>query len=210
MSCQECQAKFKEWVLDELSASEASRVQAHVEGCESCAHELAQLRSLQGALRGYLSERAMPARLVFIGEASRARAMSFWGSLARTAALAAAAALVFAVILSGTAGWWNRPLPVHQVQAQPGPSRAEVEAMIARAVEQGAARQSQEMRESNQRLAAFLQERQGRAFTQVLNQLEYLETTQKTVWEENQQQNAWLQKIARNSLQDRREPPAER
>lgn len=198
MTCQERQAKFTDWILEELGAEETRALELHVEQCTACAQALAQLRSVEQTLRQGLADREMPARLVFVPEKPRSFAAGLWPSLARTAALAGAAAVVFLALVFVGAGYWQRP-PVENAQA--GMTRAEVTALVDEAVERRLQEHGQEFLAANEQLLSNLQQDQRRQLAAVLQKLNYLEAAQKVVWEENQQQNAYMQLIARNSLQ---------
>jgi len=197
MTCRERQARIVEWILEELPVAEAQELESHVEQCQECARALAGVRGVEQTLKQHFSDREMPARLVFLAEKPQGFAAGWWTSLARTAAMATAAAVVFAAVLVGAYSVWGDRLPR---RAQAAPSRAEVEILVAQAAEKNRAQQREE-------LAVALRQEQVRDLAVVARQLSYLQAAQTVVWQENQQQNALMELLARNSLQGE-VPPA--
>lgn len=202
MGCPEQQAKLREWVLEELSPSEVRELELHVEQCADCARSLDRLRGVRHALRQHLSDREMPAHLVFLEEKKRLPT-GFLATLWRTAALAALTAVVFlGILLGGYANWGKRPFVVGVPVEKSTLTRAEVEAMIGQAVEKSFAQQKRELEVAKQELQANWRQEQIRHLAALARQLQYLESAQAAVWKETQQQNALVELIARNSLRN--------
>jgi anti-sigma factor RsiW len=202
MTCRERQAKFVEWILEELPAAEVQELESHVEQCQECAHALAGVRGVEQTLKQHLSDREMPARLVFLAEKPQGFAAGLWTSLARTAALAATAAVVFVAVLLGAYSTWGGQLPgAAPAAVKAGLARAEVNALIASAIERAQDRQQKELVAAHEELATNLRQEQAQTLRAVLQQLDYLEAAQKAVWRENQEQNAVMQYMAQTTLQ---------
>lgn len=195
----EWEARLKDWVLEELAPEEANEVERHVKQCPECARSAQPLRELRQALMSSLTDQQMPAHLVLAGESGRNSFAGFWASLARTAALSAAAACIFLAILSvGFAHWRLLPLAAQQ---KPALTRGAVQALVAQAVADQAAARIKETEASNQELAASLRQEQVNDLAQLARRLQYLELAQNTVWKEAQQQNEVVSMIARDYLQ---------
>lgn len=193
MTCRERQAKFAEWILGELPAAEAQGLELHVEQCPACVRAWSEYRGLDQALRQHLTDREMPARLVFLGQSPRATSAGFIGSLWRAGAAGVVAAVIFlGLIYAGL----PTPLPLNAPPKQATLTRAEVEALVARALEARLGQQKREFEAAN----ASLRREQARTLTAVGQKLSYLESVQSTVWKETQQQGALVEFIARNSL----------
>lgn len=198
MTCGERQEKFVEWILEELPAEEARALELHVEQCRECAGALAGLRNVEQALKQHLTDSEMPARLVLVPEQPAAVFAGLWARLARTAAMAATAALVFVAVVFGAYAAWGDRLPR---RAQAAPSRAEVEILVAQAVERGLEPQRKEFAAAREAMVANLRQEQAQTLAAIRQQLNYLEAAQKAVWRENQEQNAVMQYIAQTALQ---------
>ncbi|MBZ5563666.1 MAG: zf-HC2 domain-containing protein [Acidobacteriia bacterium] len=204
--------ELTDWVLGELPAEKAREVERHVTQCAECARSAERLRKLQQTLTSHLTDRDMPARLVFVGEPARAPFANFWGSLVRTAALSAAAAAVFLAILAfGSVSLKSRLLPA-ATPREAALTRAEIQDFVKQAVAEQAALERKQIEAGNAQLAASLRQEQAAGLSRVARQLDYVETAQNTVWKQMQQQNEYVSLIARNSLQPASlsKPPARR
>ncbi len=198
--CEELQAKLTDWILDELPASEARDLEHHVKQCSACARALEQFRGVHQALARHLSDKELPAHLVFLWGEPKSQFSGFLASLWRTAALSGVAAVVvLAILFAGYGGWIAR-----QSSSAPAEkaalTRAEVQAMIANEVEQNLAQQRKEFELANQKLAASLREERAQELALVARKLQYIEAAQNVVWKESQQQGALVELIARNSF----------
>lgn len=200
MSCPDKQAKLMDWVLGELSPAEVGEIQLHVEQCAGCAHSLAGLRDVHQALMKQLTDREMPAHLVFLPEKPRELHTGFLASLWRTAALAAVAAGVFLVVVLGGYARWGRQPSFLPLTEKASFTRTEVEALVAHAVRLQMAQQKHEFEAVNEKLAADMRQEQGRGFSSLATQLQYLQSAQSVVWKQTQEQTALVELIARNSM----------
>jgi hypothetical protein len=199
-NCKEVQAKFTDWIFDELSASEIRDLQLHVEHCSSCASVLEQCREVHRTLASQLLEKELPAHLEFMWGKPRGQFSGLRGSFWRATALAGIAAVVFlAITLTGYVGRRTHPLTGTQ-EAKAALTQAQVNAMIQDAMEQNLARERKEFEVANQKLAASLRQQRVQELASVAAKLQYLEATQSAVWKESQQQGALVELIARNSL----------
>lgn len=201
MTCQERQARFTEWILGELPAAEARALDQHVAECPACARVLKESRGVEQALRATLTDREMPARLVFLGEPPRA---AWLGSLWRAAAAGAVAAVVFLGFL--LAGYATLPGRSPAPAAQAGLTKDEVETIVAHIVEARLADEKAEFEAVSEKLAGRLREENTRTLAAVGKKFEYLEALQTAAWKQDQEQNALMELIARNAVQ-RGAPP---
>lgn len=205
MTCDQRQEKLAEWLLDELSAEDARELGTHVQQCPACAEALTGLRQVVGMLREQIADREMPARLVFLADRPAPASAAFWPALGRAAALGAVAAAIFlAVVWVGVPGLVERPAA--PLTAQAGLTPDQVEALVAEKVEERLAGERRELAAAQEEWARRLQAGQALTLAAMVKQLEYLEATQRAVWQENQQQNAAMQYIAASAL--RATPPS--
>lgn len=200
MGCPDRKAKLMDWVLDELAPDEAREFERHVEHCTDCSRSVASLRAVRGALTKSLVDVDMPAHLVFVPEERRNVFAGFLRSLARTAALAAAAALVFVGIFVGGARRWNSSLVATGSRGQAALTRDEVKALAAQEVERQMALERRDRESASEKLAASLRDEQARDLDVMSRQVNYVQSVQNTVWKETQQQGAVVELIARNTL----------
>ncbi len=200
MGCPDKKAKLMDWVLGELPPGEEEDLQRHVQQCTDCAQELTGLEQVRDALRAQLTEREMPAHLVFLPEKARELGPGFLASLWRTAALAAVAAVVFlAIAVGGFARWGRQPfttLPREKAAL----TRAEVEDMVNQRVRLQWAQQKSELETTQEELTTDLRKEQAHILAPLAKQLQYLQSAQSVVWQETQKQNALVELLARNSL----------
>jgi len=193
-------AELMDWVLGELPADEAGDLAQHVAQCPECERAAEPLRRLQQALANSLTDREMPARLVFAPQLSRALWAGFWTSLARTAALSAAAAGIFLAILSAGLG----PLSARWFPAgtrQAALPQSELRTLISQAVAAQGASERKQNGLALEQLADSLRQEQATSLARVAQQLGYVESAQNTVWKQMQQQNEVVSLIARDYLQ---------
>lgn len=207
MGCPEREAKLLEWILDELAPAEVRDLEQHVKQCSGCAQSLERLRGARGALMSSLTDREMPAHLVFIPEQPKPQFAGFLTSLWRTAALAATAAVIFLGILAGGAAHWrNRLAPVPSAavisSSASALSPAEVRALAAQEVERQMAVERAGLDASNEKLAASLRQEQAANLDRLAHQLDFVQTVQNSVYKETQQQREQqgeiVELIARN------------
>lgn len=207
MGCPEREAKLLEWILDELAPAEVRGLEQHVKQCSGCAQSLERLRTLRGALMSSLTDREMPAHLVFIPEQPEQPVAGFLTSLWRTAALAAAAAVIFlGIFVGGASHWRNRlePTPSTTVGSASASalSPADVKALAAQEVERQMAVERAGLEASNEKLAASLREEEAQNLHRLARQLDFVEKVQNSVYKETQQQREQqgeiVELIARN------------
>ena len=203
MGCQEHKAQMLDWILDELEPAEARALEQHVEHCPECSRAAASLRAVRGALAKNLTDVDMPAHLVFVPEERRSAFAGFLQSLGRTAALAAAAAVVFVgIFLAGASRWKSGWMPTG-VPGQAALSENDVKTLAAAEVGRQMAVQRGEIEAANQKLAADLREEQAKNLDRMSREVDYVQSVQNTVWKETQQQGAVVDLIARNTLDPR-------
>ncbi|HLW80106.1 MAG TPA: zf-HC2 domain-containing protein [Terriglobia bacterium] len=203
MGCPDRKARLMDWVLDELAPAEARELEQHVEHCADCSRSVDRLRAIRGALAKNLVDVDMPAHLVFVPEERRSVFAGFLRSLGRTAALAAAAAVVFVGIWVAGASRWNGRLVATGSPGSRGPaalSRDEVKALAAQEVERQMALERQDREAASEKLATSLRDEQARNLDLMSRQVSYVQSVQNTVWKETQQQGAVVELIARNTL----------
>ncbi len=206
MGCRERETKLTDWIMGELSPAEARELEQHVEQCAECARSLGRLRQVRQALMKNLTDREMPAHLVFLGERPKNLLTGFLTSLWRTTALAAVAAVVFLGVFWGGFAHWRDRLLISAPAEKATLTRTEIKALTAQAVEEQLALQRKELETANEELAASLRQEQMRNLARLAQQLQYLESAQSTVWKEAQQQNELVELIARNSLEPKTPP----
>lgn len=207
MECPERKAKLLEWILDELAPAEVRELEQHITQCSGCAQSVERLRSVHGALLNSLTDREMPAHLVFIPDQPKRQFVGFLTSLWRTAALAATAAVIFlGIFVGGAAHWRNRlaPAPSATVGASAsGLSSADVKALAAQEVERQMALEHASVEASNEKLAASLRAEQAQSLDRLARGLDFVQKVQNNVWEEtrkqSEQQGEIVELIARNS-----------
>ena len=204
MGCREWGTELTDWALNELSPQKARQLERHIEQCPECARSAHGLRGLRQALMSSLTDHEMPAHLVLVGEKPPSLFVGFWTALFRTAALSAAAAAIFLVVVSvGFRYGGSRLLPT-TARVEPALTRTQIQGLVAQAVAEQAYSQRKETQAATMDLAASLRTEQMSNLARVQQQLQYLELAQNTVWKETQRQNEVISLVAHNQLQ----PPA--
>jgi len=201
MGCRAWESELTDWALDELSPEKARELEQHMGQCEECARSAQGLLKVRQGLMSSLTDREMPAHLVFLGEKRQKVFASFWTALMRTAALSGAAAAIFLAVVS--VGFRHGPGWLLPASARVGPTmtRAELQAFVAQAVAEQASSQRKETQAATEEMAASLRQEQMRDLARIGQQLQYLEITQNTMWKETQQQNAVISLVAHNRLE---------
>ena len=204
MGCRDWGTELTDWALDELPPTKARELEQHIGQCEECARSAQRLRGVRQALLSSLTDREMPAHIVLVGEKTQSLFAGFWTALFRTAALSAAAAAIFLVVVSvgfrHGRGWL---LPT-TARVEPTLTRTELQAFVAQVAAEQASLQREETQAATEELAASLRAEQMRNLASIQQQLQYLELAQNTVWKETQRQNEVISLVAHNQLQ----PPA--
>jgi anti-sigma factor RsiW len=196
MGCREWGTELTDWALDELSPLKARQLEQHIGQCEECSRSAQRLRGLRQALRSSLTDREMPAHLVFVAEKPQSLFAGFWPALLRTAALSAAAAAIFLVaVLVGFRHGPSWLLP-STARVEPALTRTELQAFVAQAVAEQVSLQSKETQAATNDLVASLRQEQMRNFVRIAQQLQYLELAQNMVWKETQRQNEVISLVA--------------
>jgi hypothetical protein len=142
-----------------------------------------------------LTDREMPAHLVFVGEKRQSIWAGFWPALLRTAALSAAAAIFLVAVSAGFRQGRSWLLPP-TAWVEPALTRTELQAFVARAVAEQVSLQGKETQAATRDLVASLREEQMRNLAHIAQQLQYLELAQNTVWKETQRQNEVISLVA--------------
>ena len=215
MGCPEREAKMIDWVLAELPPSEIRELEQHVQSCADCSRAADRLRGLHGALLKNLSDREMPAHLVFVPDQPKRQFAGLLNSLWRTSALAAAAAVVFLAIVAGGARWQGRLPAAGSTRlvgsaGGAGLTEADVKALAAQEVERQMALERHEREAASDKLAAGLRDEQTKNLDRLARQVEYMQSVQNTVWKQTAQQGAMVDLIARNSLEPKVLAPGNR
>ncbi len=199
MGCPEKQAKLIEWVLKELPAGEAEDLERHVRECADCARSVADYERVQQALKDQLVQEQIPAHLVFLREKPQVAWAGFFPSLWRTAALSAAAAVLFLLVfLGGYARWAGRA--ASPIAAKGSLTQAEVEAIAAQVVQRQWAEERRELVAMNEKVRGEIGREQAQAFARMTGQLQLLQRAQSLVWKQTEDQKVLFQLIARNTL----------
>jgi anti-sigma factor RsiW len=204
MGCPEWETELTDWAVDELSPMKARQLEQHIGQCEECARSAQRLRGVRQALMSSLTDREMPAHLVLVEEKPQSLSAGFWTALLRTAALSAAAAAIFLVVVAfGLRYEGSRLLPATE-RVEPRLTGAELQSLVTQVVAEQVSLQRKETQAATMGLAASLRAEQMRNLASIQQELQYLELTQNTVWKETQRQNAVISLVAHNQLQ----PPA--
>lgn len=202
MACIEWKEKLMDYILKELPPKEARELELHVEGCAKCAEALSEFKDLHGVMKQHFTDLEMPSHLVMLPERSASVPGRFFANPWAAGALSGALAAVFiaGLFLGGFLG--RNPAPfVHQQVAKDAVSRADVEAIVTREVAAKLAQQKAEFQLQNEKLAQSLRQEQMKNLVQIAHQMQGLELAQNAVWKETQQQNEFVDYIARNYLQ---------
>jgi anti-sigma factor RsiW len=202
MACIESKEKLMDYILKELPPKEARELELHVEGCAKCAGALNDLKDLQGVMQQHFTDLEMPSHLVLIPERPSSVPWRFFANPWAAGALGGVLAAVFiaGLFLGGILGRNPAPL-VHQQVAKDAVSRADVEAIVSREVSAKLTQQKAEFQVQNEKLAESLRQDQMKNLVQMAHQIQGLELAQNAVWKETQQQNEFVDYIARNYLQ---------
>jgi len=196
MGCHEWGSELTDWALDELTPTKARQLEQHFSQCEECARSAQRLRGLRQALASSLTDREMPSHLVLVSEKRQNLFASFWTALLRTAALSSAAAAIFLMAVSlGLRHGQTWLLPAN-ARVEPGLTRTEFQALVAREVTAQVSLQSKEAQVATRGLMASLRQEQMGDLARIARQLQYLELAQNTVWKETQRQNEILNLVA--------------
>jgi anti-sigma factor RsiW len=174
----------------------ARELEQHIGQCEECARSAQRLGEVRQALRSSLTDREMPAHLVLVGEKPQSLFAGFWTPLLRTAALSAAAAAIFLVAVSVGFRHGRSWLLPTTTRVEPTLTRTELQAFVAQAVTEQVSLQSKETEAATRDLVASLGQEQMRNLARIVQQLEYLELAQNTVWKETQRQNEVISLVA--------------
>jgi hypothetical protein len=148
------------------------------------------------ALLSSLTDREMPAHIVLVGEKTQSLFAGFWTALFRTAALSAAAAAIFLVVVSvgfrHGRGWL---LPT-TARVEPTLTRTELQALVAQTVAEKVSAQGKETQAATRDLAASLRAEQMGNLARIGRQLQYLELRENAVWKQTQRQNEVISLVA--------------
>jgi anti-sigma factor RsiW len=201
MSCREWEAKLTDWVLNELSSTEAEELERHLKQCPECARSVSRLRGVHEKLALGLTDLPMPARLVFWTEKPEGRPTAVLTQLWRSAAMGAVAGVVFLVVswsgLTYRGGRVAMPSPSEEVKL----NRAEVKALAAQVVAEQLSVHRREEESAREMLADSLRQETMSQLAQAGQELAYVQTVQNAVWKRTEQQNAVVEQIARNYLE---------
>jgi len=201
MGCREWGTELTDWALEELSPLKARQLEQHIEECAECARSAQRLRGLRQALISSLTDCEMPAHLLLAGEKPQKVFAGFWTALLRTAALSAAAAAVFLVVVSVGFRYGGSQLLPTTARLEPALTRTELQAVVAQAVAEQSPLLRKETQAATEELAASLRQEQMKNLAPLIQQLQYLELAQNMVWKETQQRNEVIGLVARNHLQ---------
>jgi anti-sigma factor RsiW len=196
MRCREWGTELTDWALDELSPAKVRELEQHLRECEECARSAQRLLGVRQALTSSLTDREMPAHLVFAGEKTQNPFAGFWAAFLRTGALSAAAAAIFLVVASvGLRYGGTRLLPA-TAWVKPAMTQTEFQAFITKAVAEQVSLQSKEMKAATTAQVADLRQEQTENWARIGRQLQYLELAEYTQWKETQQQNQVISSVA--------------
>jgi hypothetical protein len=119
----------------------------------------------------------------------------------RTAALSAAAAVIFLAVASAGFRYGGNWLLPAAARVERRLTQTELQALVAQVVAEQASLQRKEIEAASLDLAASLRAEEMRNMASLQQQLQYLELAQNTVWKETQRQNAVIRLVARNQMQ---------
>jgi anti-sigma factor RsiW len=196
MGCREWGTELTDWALGELSPAKAQELEWHLGQCVECARSAQRLRAVRQALRSSLTDREMPAHLVFVGEKPLSLLAGFWTALLRTAALSAAAAAIFLVAVSvGFRQGRSWVLPA-TARVEPALSRTEMQDLIVRAAAAQASLQSKETQAAARDQLASLRQEEMANWVRIAQHLQFMELALNTEWKETQKQNEAIRVVA--------------
>jgi anti-sigma factor RsiW len=196
MGCREWGSVLTDWALDELTPARARELEQHLEQCQECAHAAQRLSSVRQALKSSLIDRDMPAHVAVFGAKVESPFAGFWAALFRTAALSAAAAVIFlAVVSAGFRFGGARLLPV-TAWAKPALTQAELHDFVAKAVAEQVSFESKELQAATRDQVASLRQEQTENLKRFGQQLQSFELSLNTEYKETQQQSALLSVVA--------------
>ncbi|HUI77078.1 MAG TPA: zf-HC2 domain-containing protein [Bryobacteraceae bacterium] len=156
---------LRDYVFQELSATERKQVDVHVKGCQNCREECERLRLTEAALFS-LRDEEIPQRIAFVSDqvfepsAWRRAWAGFWGSAARlgfaSAAMLSVALVVFAVVRPAiqTPG----PVAASQNGKAVSVSSAEIEQQIQAAVDRAVASSEARQRDKFEQAVAEIRQ----------------------------------------------------
>jgi anti-sigma factor RsiW len=196
MGCREWGTELTDWALDELPSTKVRQLEQHIGQCEECARSAQRLRGVRQALLSSLTDREMPAHLVLVGEKPQSLFARFWPALFRTAALSAAAAVIFLVAVSVGFRHGRTWLLPANARVEPTLTRTELQALVAQTVAEQVSSQSKEAQAATRDLAASLRAEEMGNLAHIGRQLQYLELAQNAVWKETQRQNEVISLVA--------------
>ena len=196
MGCREWGSVLTDWALDELTPARARELEQHLEQCQECAHAAQRLSSVRQALKSSLIDRDMPAHVAVFGARVESPFAGFWAALFRTAALSAAAAVIFLAVVSvGFRFGGARLLPV-TAWAKPALTQAELHDFVAKAVAEQVSFESKELQAATRDQVASLRQEQTENLKRFGQQLQSFELSLNTEYKETQQQSALLSVVA--------------
>jgi anti-sigma factor RsiW len=196
MGCREWGSELTDWALDELSPARVRELEQHLKHCQECAHAVERLLDVRQALKSSLIDRDMPAHVVVFGDKVQSRFAGFWAALLRTAALSAAAAVIFLAVVSvGFRFGGARLVPV-TVWAKPALTQAELHDFVARAVAEQVSFESKELQAATRDQVASLRQEQNENLKRFAQQLQAFELSLNTEYKETQRQSALLSVVA--------------
>ena len=196
MGCREWGSELTDWALDELPPTKARELEQHIGQCEECARSAQRLRGVRQALLSSLTDREMPAHLVLVGEKPQSLFAGFWTALFRTAALSAAAAAIFLVVVSVGFRHGHGWLLPTSARVEPTLTRTEIQVLVAQTVAEQVSAQSKETQAATRDLAASLRAEETGNLARIGRQLQYLELVENAVWKQTQRQNEVISLVA--------------
>ena len=201
MVCIEWKEKLMDYIVKELPPQEARELELHIERCANCAGALNEYKDLRQMMKQHFTDLDMPSHLVLLPERPVGAPWRFFANPWAAGALGGALAAVFIAGLFFGGFARRNPAPLVHEQVADVVSRADVEAMVAREVSAKMTQQKAEFQTENEQLAESLRQEQARNLAKVAHQMQGLELAQDVVWKQTQQQNEFVDYLARNYLQ---------
>jgi len=196
MGCREWATELTDWALEELSPARVRELEQHLERCQECAQSAERLRRVRQALKSSLIDRDMPAHVVVFGDKVESRFAGFWASLLRTAALSAAAAVIFLAVVSVGFRFEGARLVPASAWAKPALTQAELHDFVAKAVEEQVSSESKELQAATRDQVRSLRQEQNENLERFAQQLQAFDLSLNTEYKEMQQQSAVLDVFA--------------
>lgn len=127
---------LRDYAFDEVPHSERAAIEQHVAACSECSLELDRLRVTTAALRA-LPDREIPQRIAFVSDRLFEPSLwrRFWGSGAQLG-FASACVLAVAIVVSAWHFAGARPAEVRTIVQTASVPQEQIEAAVAKAVEQ--------------------------------------------------------------------------